>query len=329
MVVTCWNKDWLGTVEKVPPHYLSNRNVYLSFFEEITRRLNISQDLFVFKIRLPPAEDCAVESNSSASENNIVIHISDEHTVVLPGGRHLPPNSRIGRVPTKDSNGFYLVCLNYPVCVSASDIVLEYSNMNIQNLRQSGFYDESFLQKFVYIPAIPLLYEPKKRNHSIHQIMSTFYYTNPKGDRRTEVNEQIGKMGIPIDNVHYSSLDEYEARLDETQILLNVHQTPHHHTLEEFRVLPAILRGVIVVSEWVPLQEALPFKDYIIFAPYDDLARTAAAVYYNYSYYWQRFFGGQSKINDTLSYMRISSLKSLTKRVIQVANEKKILPLPY
>jgi len=157
--------------------------------------------------------------------------------------------------------------------------------------------------------------------------MTTFFYTNPRGDRRTEINEQLGNLGISVENVHYSSLDEYEARLDETQILLNVHQTPHHNTLEEFRVLPALLRGVIVVSEWVPLQDTLPFKDYIIFAPYDELVKTAAEVYKNYSYYRHRFYGENSKINDTLTHMRISSLRSLTKRVIRVASEKKILTI--
>ena len=175
MSVKSWNKQWLETVHKVPAHYLSNRNLYLTFFDEITKSLNISQDLFIFKNRLHPAEDCVAESNSSVAKSNIVVHISDEHSVVLPGGRHLPPNSRVGRVPTRDQKGFYLVCLNYPVCVTASDIVLEYSNMNIQNLRLSGFYDDNFMQKFVYIPAIPLMYEPNKRNQARYSEIFIFW----------------------------------------------------------------------------------------------------------------------------------------------------------
>ena len=324
-VVRAWSAPWNEAVQKIAPHYLSNKNVYMSFLSDISRRFNISEEVFVVKTRLPPAEDCIPEGNSSTARN-IVIHFSDEHNVVLPGGRHLPSNSRVGRVPTKDGNGFYLVCLNYPVCVDAADIVLEYSNMNIQNIRLSGFHSDAFLRKFVYIPAIPLVYEPAKLNHSLRlrPMMTTFGYTNPRGDRRTEINEQINALRIRIENIHYNSLEEYEARLDETQILVNVHQTPHHHTLEEFRVLPALLRGVLIVSEWVPLQEALPFRDYVIFAPYDELVSTAAKVFNNYTHYWQLFFGNHSKLNETLALMRTVSYNALATRVLDIALQKKI-----
>lgn len=316
-----WTTSWNEAVQKIAPHYLSNKNVYMAFLSDIVRRFNISEEAFIVKNRLPPAEDCTIQGNSSttATAKNIMIHVSDEHNVVLPGGRHLPPNSRMGRVPTRDGKGFYLVCMNYPVCVETADIVLEYSNLNIQNIRLSGFYNDAFLQKFVYIPAIPLLYKPAKLSHPLRPMMTTFGYTNPRGDRRTEISEQINALRIKIDNIHYNSLEEYEARLDETQILVNVHQTPHHHTLEEFRVLPALLRGVLIVSEWVPLQDALPFRDYIIFAPYDELVSTAARVYHNYTIYWQLFFGEQSKLNETLSQMRAMSYKALATRVLEIA----------
>ena len=46
-----------------------------------------------------------------------------------------------------------------------------------------------------------------------------------------------------------STAASLRALLDSTQILINVHTTAHHHTLEEYRVLPALLRGCVVVSE--------------------------------------------------------------------------------
>ncbi len=44
-------------------------------------------------------------------------------------------------------------------------------------------------------------------------------------------------------------------------ILINVHQTSHHHTLEELRLLPALLRSMAIVSEETPLFKHVPYSD--------------------------------------------------------------------
>ena len=45
-----------------------------------------------------------------------------------------------------------------------------------------------------------------------------------------------------------------------------------------YRVLPALLRGCVVVSEDVPLAREVPYADSIVFAPYERLVATAARV---------------------------------------------------
>ena len=80
------------------------------------------------------------------------------------------------------------------------------------------------------------------------------------------------------------------ALLDSTQILINVHTTAHHHTLEEYRVLPALLRGCVVVSEDVPLAREVPYADSIVFAPYERLLAISQD-----SYQTQRLRGLQKR----------------------------------
>jgi hypothetical protein len=51
-----------------------------------------------------------------------------------------------------------------------------------------------------------------------------------------------------------------------SRIILNIHQTENHHTLEEFKVLPALLRGAIIVSEDIPIKHVVPYHNYIIWS---------------------------------------------------------------
>ena len=308
----------------IPSNYYTNKHVIISFLQSMSLRHNFSSDVFELQNRVSgKVEDC--EQGLVNSQSKIYIHISDEHTLVLPGGRHLPPNSRPGKVPSLDGHGFYLVCLNYPNCVAASDVTIDYSNMNIQNLQLSGFFTHDLMQKFVYVPCLPFAFEPTKSKHAERGMMTTFWFTNPRGDRRTEINEQISTLGFEVKNINFKSLEEYYTLLEGTRILVNVHQTPHHHTLEELRILPALSRGVIIVSESVPLQEYVPFSEYIVFAPYHELAKTAADVYKNYTEHWNRIFGPSSKLNETLSVLLSNSYTALETRVLAVARSKKII----
>lgn len=314
-----WSQSWKKTSSAIAPHYLSNKNVYMSFLVNIAKQRGISLEVFELMVH-DDKDNCNMDLDPS---HKILLHISDEHNVVLAGGRGVHPSVRSGRVPTRDNSSFYLVRLNYPSCVAASDIVLEYSNMNIQNLRLSGFYDSEFLNKYVYVPPMPFAYDPLKKNHSLHVMITTFGYPSP-GDRRSIISSEIGNNLIDIRNVHYSSLDEYAAHLDEARILVNVHQTPHHHTLEEFRILPALLRGVIVVSEWVPLQDTIFFAEYIIFAPYNEIVKTAIHVNENYNEIWNRIYGNTSYIRRTLSLALNNSYASLDRLIVNVSLKKNI-----
>ena len=68
-------------------------------------------------------------------------------------------------------------------------------------------------------------------------------------------------------------------------------------------MLPALLRGTLVVSEWVPLRSVIPYEGAIVWAAYDELVATATAVLRDYAGQYRRVHGGEG-LEPTLARMR-------------------------
>jgi len=130
----------------------------------------------------------------------------------------------------------------------------------------------------------------------------------------------LGAAGIQVKHAMGLKADSKEMRnlLDRTQILLNVHQTPIHHTLEEFRVLPALLRGVVVVSEHVPLPDAIPYSSKIVFASFDNLVDTVKKVSRSYKNWFDKIHSTKQDLPTTqeiISRMQIDARNQLAARI--------------
>ena len=119
--------------------------------------------------------------------------------------------------------------------------------------------------------------------------------------------------------------------MDDTQIVVNVHRTPQRGTLEENLLLPALVRGGVVVSEEVPLRHAVPFHEYVIFCPYDDLPSTVALVQRNYEYYFERIHGPHSRLPQVLEEMEAEARQELERRLLRPAPAPPVVPVegPY
>jgi hypothetical protein len=76
----------------------------------------------------------------------------------------------------------------------------------------------------------------------------------------------------------------------QTKILINIHQTDHHDTLEKLRVLPALRCGVIVISEKSPLVEQTGYSKYIIWGELSELPDIILDVQNNYEEWHQKIF---------------------------------------
>ena len=217
---------------------------------------------------------------NSLNNNNktITTDIQVEHTLVKQGGRGVN-NILFGTTMTEEGDP-YLVRLDNFDYFNNLDFVIEYSKPNINHIRTSGLFDD-YLNKLVYVA--PLIYD-LNFSRSGRSDTITLFTDNPSERRRFEYKN--------ISNCYGNSLVK---QYDKTKILVNVHQTDHHHTFEELRVLPALLRGVLIVSEDVPRKQDIPYREYIIWSSYDKIIDKVAEVQSNYDYYHEKIFNSLLK----------------------------------
>lgn len=273
-------------------HVIFTRQYYLyciALFAQHLQRLDVKINLLFGDY------DISAESGEPFHR----IDLQCEHTLVKPGGRD-SEGAWVGTVPLLDGEGSYLVRLSNAEYFYRLDTVIEYSQPNIENLRLGGQLADH-LSRTIYVA--PLLYECNgERGDRDVEILTTFADT--RQPRRAAFLLEMSRQQLAARNVRgvYESL-ALRDMLDATKILVNVHQTDHHHTLEELRVLPALLRGVIVVSETVPLCECVPYRRFVVWSRYEDLPKTVADVHANYDEYRERIFGG-SAFCELIAMMR-------------------------
>jgi len=210
--------------------------------------------------------------------------IQCEHMLVKEGGRSVEERY-VSATPTQEGDYYLLRIQNFNY-YNGLDFVLEYSLPNISHLRNSGLFKE-YLDKTVHIS--PSFYDITVDATSKKDTLTLF--TNNPSPRRIHFLSEMREKQIDfvaIDDCY--SKNDLITRYAKTKILVNVHQTDHHHTFEELRALPALRNGVIVVSEEVPLVDKIPYHSHIIWAPYKDLSDTVLKVQQNYDRIYKEIF---------------------------------------
>lgn len=248
----------------------------------------------------------------SGTDDSCVIKVlfQLEHTLVKAGGRSVPPDTPFGTIPTSDGDKYHVRVVGVEH-YDKVDLVIEYSMANIENMRTSQLdvFPKHIMDKVVYVPALQWSYfrstsspqsELPPRMYDV-----TISFSQVQKDRRNVAVEELRRSNVQVRSVSNVPTDsaEYQKVFEESKILLNVHQTDHHHTLEEFRVLPALLRGTVVISEDIPAKDTIPYHQFIIFAPYDRLTVTVAEVLANYETYFERVHGEFSSLSNILDTM--------------------------
>ena len=145
------------------------------------------------------------------------------------------------------------------------------------------------------------------------------------------VNAALGPSGHKVVNVNDLGTDaSVLRRMAEVKILLNLHQTPLHRTIEEFRILPALLSGVVVVSEDGPLRRSIPYHQYIVWANYHALPDTVRNVSQTYNWWYTHIHGPHSGLRE-LSEMEVTAFRALsnaTTRAVLGKLKRKPKPKP-
>jgi hypothetical protein len=187
---------------------------------------------------------------------------------------------------------------------------------NIRNFEISGIYNPWLLQKMIYIPPIEYDYNPHRKERE-KTPFTTFFSTG--SNRRRYIMQRLWEHGILV--INYSGIttsDRMKVIYDSKAIMINIHQTEHHHTFEEFRVLPALLRGLVVICEESPLISSIPYSQFVVWSSINDLPMNVMKVKENYNDYVDRFFGPQSELPFILANMRNDAYKNMEKRILQI-----------
>ena len=236
----------------------------------------------------PLVLDCIRENGAENLDKTVFFQV--EHNLVLPGGRSVGPDDPLGPVPSLYGDGQrYHVRVVRKEQYYRSDIVVEYNVPNVVNITSSGIFPEEVVRKIVYAPSLPWRYEPAHRRD-----LAIVSNVNIEGEpRRLEMLRRLGERCLEFQNVqHGYDLDAVRQLYARTKILVNFHRTWHHHSVEEFRILPALSQGCVVISEDVPLRTSIPYHEHVIWCSYDELPSVARRVLGDYDTHYQRIHGG-------------------------------------
>lgn len=191
-----------------------------------------------------------------------------------------------------------------------ADWIVEYSSANKANLLDSDFA-HLYSEKALYIA--PLLgrgrQDPLPRDFAAVNTM----FGSPDKGRRAAFLERAAEQGIEVTNLRgYQTI---EQALESTAVLVNIRQKEYFQTFEELRVLPALLQGVLVVTEDSPHLDSVPYSKHIISSSPADIMEALRQVTSHYEKSHKECFGG-SELTEVLRMLAASNT-SLFKKIAQ------------
>jgi hypothetical protein len=265
-------------------------NDYYQMIVDIIKKIIDNNEVSNLNITL-----CNSDYNFKNNQKTIKISINYEHTLVKIGGRSVSQNTPIGNI-YDDNGNKYLVRIDRFNELNGSDIVIDYSIPNIYNVKNSNFFND-FSKKHIYIS--PTIYNLNliKENRNITTLTT---FINTKEERRANLINRINDARISHININNCfEKNDIQKLYNNTKIIINVHQTEHHHTFEELRALPALECGIIIISEISPLSNLIPYSDFIIWVGYNDIIEKTKEIINNYDYYHDLIFS-KDKVNQLL-----------------------------
>lgn len=242
------------------------------------------------------------------------VGIQWEHTLVRPGGRDTD-DALPGAVPMS-GGGNYLVRIARLAQLRTCDLVIDYSHANRENIARSGAHAD-LLAKLVVIA--PLLHAQDFARDA-RPLPLICLFGDRRQPRRARLLREAAQQGLPLRHVDgVFDTPGLQRLYRSSRVLINVHQTDDHHTAEELRILPALQSGVIVISEDVPLREMLPYHEFVIWAPSDELLAAAERVLANYAREHERLFG-DGRLIQVLTQMATGNRYGVGAALVRVTN---------
>ncbi len=208
--------------------------------------------------------------------------------MVKPGARD-SENAPTGLLPISGSDEKYLVRLANYEHLKDADLVFEYSRINQFNVERVVEFSSYSKKTLCISPALYVLRESSLVLEKERHLGTITLFGNPNEPRRKRFLVDLQSKKVKSKNIKnvFSGIEDVYRQ---TKILINIHQTDHHDTLEEQRVLPALRCGVIVISEKSPLVEQTGYSKYIIWGELSELPDIILDVQNNYEEWHQKIF---------------------------------------
>ena len=220
------------------------------------------------------------------------VSLQIEHTLVKPGARG-SGNALSGDLKMLDSQEKYLVRVANLEKLEKADIVIDYSRINLLNVKSSAQYTDLAEKSFSISPAVYAMDPQNFMNGSTRVFDTITTFGNPNESRRKAFLEELRRRNIPFENVN-NTFENVDSLYQKTKILINIRQTDHHDTLEELRVLPALRCGVIVISEIASYCELTRYAKFVIWGKLEELPDLVLSVQRNYAEVHASIFGGSA-----------------------------------
>jgi hypothetical protein len=235
------------------------------------------------------------------------IDIQCEHTLVMEGGRSVDQKI-FGTIKTKRGDR-YLIRIDKFNYYNSIDCVIEYSLPNIKNISTNAFFNE-YSKKILYIS--PTIYETNIGFLNNKKLISALWSKSSPNQRRSNTISRLVEKGINavvVDNCF--TKQQLLKFYNSSRIIINIHQTEEHHTFEEIRILPAIMNGVLVVSEDSPLKEEVPYNKFIVWCKYEEIPEKVVEIEKNYEFYYNKTFNNP-EFFSIFEEMRNKNLEKLS-----------------
>lgn len=257
------------------------------------------------------------EYNFENTLKTIKININYEHTLVKEGGRDVPMNTPYGNIQYNTTKNYLVRIENYHI-LDKSDLIIDYSFPNLFNVKSCNLFT-SFSKKHLYIS--PSLYNNLYINNKNRNIQSLTTFFNINEPRRYNLLTLIKQQQLEHQNIN-DCFDKNNLQMlyQNTKIVINIHQTEHHHTFEELRCLPALQNGVIVISENSPLMDLIPYKNLIIWTDYDNIISKTKEILNNYEQFYNSIFTSENI--SILKNMDIENNKTMEEKIFSIVGNE-------
>jgi len=244
---------------------------------------------------------CFAKHVTSLPGDAWTIVLQVEQTVLAP--THPQDEAVESTLPFENTNQHYLARLLGPrQGYAAASRIIEYSKANIEHIQHS-IINFLYEDKAFYIA--PLLGKETNRVEPMSPVSVKTMFGSPHLGRRRELIRELKKSDLEVSNIH--NYDDYRGAFENCSVLVNYRQFSHFRTVEELRILPALLQRVIVVSESGPYLDHIPYRRFARFADSDEFVKEVLQAVGSYESTWEELFGQYSEFSDLIQQLRLDN----------------------